>query len=437
VDLGPTLSGLQIVGLVHLFYLRTILREVQSTQAGRSLLYGLALLAVLVLVYGYVLPWPDKTGERLWTQRSEGRSVINFGATITHISAALYVAACFQIREYRQRMVNYLLIGTTLASIGTILEVVTRIDLFSILAPNRRDWVLGEGGRARGFNAEPRASGSLSASGIVMLLGPAIRPNARMGILLLIHALGVAFTTSTLALVMLVVGVIAMLVFTRRVAIVLVAAAFSSLTIIALGAWFGDSPLELWVQYTGERFATREAAVDSRTFGDMLVQSLEVFDASAIGFLFSHPEHTLVGVGPGLISIPASDYVPAGAAYAIFGDRIDSIPFMGLIRNLSDSGILGLLLWFWNVAVVAEVLRKCARANPDDLSWAQFHACFLVFTLLYLLQTRPSWYLWLGVGLGAAVTLRRVDVQALLAAKAKSARPSHRPRSVIPLRPGV
>jgi hypothetical protein len=417
VDLGPTITGLQVVGLVHLLFMPRVFGTFIRTPAGRTLAYSLVLLAILVVVYGYLLPWPDKTGERPWTQRSEGRSIINFSSTIAHVSAALYVATVVQIREYRERIVDYLLVGTTLASVGCILEVLTQTDLFSILAPNRREWMLSEAGRARGFNAEPRASGSLSAAGLVMLLGPGMKTNAKVSVLLLIHALGVAFTTSTLALVLLVVGVTSMLLLTRRVAIVAVAALFALLTVIGLSAWFGDSPIQLWVQYTGERFATREAAVDSRTFGDMVVQSLEVFDACAMGFLITHPQHMIVGVGPGLVSLPGSDYVPAGNAYYIFGDRIDSIPFMGLVRTLADSGFLGLAFWFWNIGQLTVAFHKCEQMDPTDASWRQLHTSFLVFTLLCFLQTRPSWYVWLGTGLGAAIVVWRAEAQASLAAR--------------------
>jgi hypothetical protein len=419
VDLGPTLTGMQVLGLMFLPMAPRVLGVAMRTPSGRTLLLGLALLAVLMLVYGYLLPWPDKTGERAWSQRSEGRSVVNFSATLSHVSVALYVASCMKMQQYRSRIIGYMLTGTTLASLGVILEVVTQTDYFALLSSKAHEWALTVGGRARGLNGEPRTSGSLAAMGIILLLRPQLRQQPWYVLLLLLHAAAIAFTTSTLGLILLVAGVLTLLAFTRRLDIVVAVSVFGTVTLLVISAWFGSSPFEMWQQYTGERVASREDVFDSRTPVDSFVQSLEIFDASALGFLLHRPEHLLFGTGPGLVSLPASDHVPAGNAQAIFGDRIDSIPHMGLLRVVSDSGLVGLLLWVWNVVALSAALRKVASDNPGDRSWRECRTYFVVFCALFLLQTRPLWYVWLGVGLGAAIVNQERAEKALREARAR------------------
>jgi hypothetical protein len=418
VDLGPTITGLQLVGLVHLFYLPRVLGIVSRTMAGRTLLFGLALLAALAVVYGYLLPWHDHTGERPWTQRAEGRSVINLSATLSYVSAAMYVAARMQEAKYRRRIIDFLLIGTTVASVGVLLEVATKVDFYALLGPTSGDWSLGEGGRARGFNGEPRVSGSLAATGIIMLLRPGFLQSPKAVLLLFIHALGMAFTTSTLALILLLCGTGCLLVLTGRVAVLAIAGVAGALTVLFISAWFGSSPLQLWMEYTGERISTRQEAIGERLLIDSLVQVLEVFDASALNFLYHNPQHLFVGVGPGLVSLPASHYVPPGDAQAIFGDRIDSIPFMGLLRTVSDSGLVGLVLWCWTAVAMAGALHRCTQLDTDDSTWRTCRTYYLVFAALFLLQLRPTWYVWLGVGLGAAVRVQRATEKAVTEARA-------------------
>jgi hypothetical protein len=251
-----------------------------------------------------------------------------------------------------------------------------------------------------------------------MLLRPGFLQSPKAIALLFVHALGMAFTTSTLALILLLAGTCCLLILTGRVAVLAIAGAAGALTVLLISAWFGSSPLQLWMEYTGERISTRQAAIGERFLIDSLVQILEVFDASALNFLYHNPEHVFVGVGPGLISLPASHYVPPGDAQAIFGDRIDSIPFMGVLRTVSDSGLLGLALWCWTTLAMAGALHRCTQIDPDDPTWRECRTYYLVFAALFLLQLRPTWYVWLGVGLGAAVRAQRAVEKTVAEARA-------------------
>jgi hypothetical protein len=267
------------------------------------------------------------------------------------------------------------------------------------------------------------------------LLRPDSKGDPKTIALLLLHAVALTLTTSTLGLMLLLIGTMTLLLVTRRLDVLAAIALVGGVAFVAISAWFGDSPFAMWAQYTGERVAVRQEVIGSSGFEDSLVQSLEIFDASALNFLFHRPEHFVFGAGPGMVSLPASDYIPPGGAQLIFGDRIDSIPFMGVLRAISDSGFVGLGLWLLNVLALIHALRRCEMAFPKDRSWTNSRVYFLVFAVLYLVQTRPAWYVWLGVGLAAALQERELELLEL--AKAKERRRKLTTRSIPARAPAV
>ena len=363
---------------------------------------NLLLLIVLGILFGFLFPWIDITGERRLNQLAQGRSVIYLLHTIADISVAAYVARALREEGALHRLFRYLLIGTSIAAAGVLLEWITEIDFFSILVPDSPDWT--SIGRLRGFHGEPRTVGQLCTFGLLLLMGLHGLGWKRIPLLVL-HGMALAFTASTSALLTLVCGTILLVLGAgigrwRTLALILVLTA----TGWFVASPFGSGLVDTWAPHVSARLSGENYLGADEGIGNAIASRLEVFDASALLFLWNNPGYFLFGAGPGLVSLPASAYVPNGVAYEIYGDRIDSVPHMGFFLILADCGIVGIALWFMTVGVGYKRLNDHATKHSGGRQpWLEARSFFLVISGLYLLQASPIWYIFLGVAWGADV----------------------------------
>ncbi|NDG86303.1 MAG: hypothetical protein EBX52_14840, partial [Proteobacteria bacterium] len=91
-------------------------------------------------------------------------------------------------------------------------------------------------------------------------------------------------------------------------------------------------------------------------------EKFEVFDAAAINFFMHHPEHLVLGTGPGLIYLPASEYI-VERDKPIWGHRFDALPHMGSVLVISNTGLAGLAL----LAIPFLIALGRRLRRPDDL----------------------------------------------------------------------
>lgn len=400
-----SVSPFQLFGLLYLPFALRQFPKALTTKVGTLIMWSLVLLAFLGLVYGYVVPWPDTSGVRPFNQRAQGRSMIYLLHTLSGLSVTIFVAQ--MVRRNPQsisKLIRYLLVGTTISAIGVIVAWITRVDLFAVFSPNVYTYDIFTEGRMRGLNGEPRTSGQLCAWGILLL---AVFSDFRWKhILLLVHVIGFLLTMSTVGLIVLSFG-LAVLIFlsplSRQRKIL------SLLTITLVGGlliqMFGTGLLQKWELNVFARLGRSGMLGAPSNFGEAIANKLEVFDASAVLFLWNNPVYLLTGTGPGLISLPASDYIQPYAR-SIYGDRIDSVPHMGFFLILANSGVIGLLLWFFIIWNSYSAIRRQASITQDAVFWKEGLVVFILFNILYLLQANDIWYLILGIGLGAAIELR-------------------------------
>ena len=103
----------------------------------------------------------------------------------------------------------------------------------------------------------------------------------------------------------------------------------------------------------------------------------------------------ICGVGPNLISIPASQYIPPISIFYELG-RIDSVPNVMPVNLLSRSGILGVLLYlfgFWRLFSALNVLPSFVKS---------ILIAFILFSMVYLSVV-------VFVGLGVVIGLIELD----------------------------
>lgn len=405
IDVIVNLSPFNVLGLLCLPLTLRALPSLLATRAGKLVGLSFLLLLILGFVYGYLLPWSDVTGIRPINQRAEGRSIIYLVRTISELSIAIYIATKVQSPENISKLLKGLLVGTSLAALGILLQWALNEDIYARLVPSAQTLSL-EMYRLRGFNGEPRTSGQVLTWGILLLLGiPDLQ--LRRFVLLSLHVATLALTVSTTGLVSLAAGIGLLIVFsplkrsTRFILLLL------PLLLISASSRFTDTTLyESWDANVSSRVLVNRSFSYPMNTAEAVVGRLEVFDASAVLFLLDNPQHLIFGTGPGLVSLPASGYIPP-YAQAIYGDRIDSVPHMGFFLLVANSGLVGLGLWWILFWTCYQALKKKASAMDQPNYWREGLTYYVVFSGLYFLQAQPVWYLFLGIGLGAVLSLHQ------------------------------
>jgi hypothetical protein len=148
--------------------------------------------------------------------------------------------------------------------------------------------------------------------------------------------------------------------------------------------------------------------------GERIGFQLEIFDASAFLFWLENPLYCLTGAGPGLVSLPASYYVPPGAYSIIWNEDVgvNSLPTHGVLLEISNSGLAGLGLWLFQVGLSWKAMRVLGRSHAEGTAqdWRLGRGMFLLGAALYCVQVSvsPVWSIFCGIGWGAALL---VDAQ--------------------------
>jgi hypothetical protein len=153
------------------------------------------------------------------------------------------------------------------------------------------------------------------------------------------------------------------------------------------------------------------SGISPGNLGQEIAFRLDVFDACALLFLLDQPLYALLGAGPGMVSLPASYYVPPGVYSYIWTPEVgvNSLPFHGLLLEVSNGGALGLVLWLAQIyfcwgALLFLHLRYAGSGEKSE--WTFAYALFIVGAAFYVVQvsSSPVWSVFLAVGWVATKT---------------------------------
>jgi len=406
VNFVGDIRPMEAVGLLYLPSALFFLDRVIAVPMGKFLIVSVVLLGGLGLLFGYLLPWPDTTGVRPWNQQSQGRSLIYMANTLATVSIVIYIGRQVARGFDVWRIMRYLVIGSSVVSAGVIVQAIIGFDYYGYVEYGGGP--VPDLGRLRGLSAEPRTAGQYIALGLlVMLLTRA--PVKYPRLVLALHATALLLTVSTSAMLILFVGLIFSVLKSTKAMKTVVSAAVvsigSGLIIRSLMPhWF-----TFWEDMVRKRLLDPDPYARATSLTEEVAMRLEVFDGSAFLFFVEHPAYLLFGTGPGLISLPASSHIPRGTAALTYGDRIDSVPHMGLMLEVSNAGLLGLGLWCGLIVTAYIAIKRCARGSSsqeDADKWEDVANVLLVFSALYLIQVKPVIFIVLGVSLGAALMIR-------------------------------
>jgi hypothetical protein len=403
------LTNLPAGRIVGLMYLPTVLlqgRQWLAQQPVKLWLVNLAYLVMLGVFFGWIWPWEDITNARPFSLAAHGRWVVYTLRMISDASLAIFIAGQLQKAGSLYYLGRAMVIGSTMTGLVGVAYLVVNTDFYYPITG------LGEVAfyidRARGLSYEPRGLGLACAYGVMILLLGRRALFKSWLLILVVNLIGLLATYSASSYVLLGVGVLtATIFFTNRERLVVAATILLAATITA-GAYMAiPDRFEYAITTLQARFDPdyKLSGMPPGTWGEEIAYRLDVFDASALLFMLYEPEFALIGTGPGLISLPASYYVPPGEYSEIWTAEIgvNSPPFHGLLLEVSNSGALGLALWIAQVWICWRSLRRLSRNSAPEEErpeWRFGAALFLTGVVFYIVQvsTSPVWSIILAVG---------------------------------------
>ncbi|MGE0131432.1 MAG: O-antigen ligase family protein [Blastocatellales bacterium] len=431
----------RIVGLIYMPVAAAQARAWLKLRPVRVWTLNLVYLLILGLLFGWLWPWPDLTMARPFTLTAEGRSIIYSARLLSDISLAVFIA-----NQLRQPGVIYyigraMVIGTTLTALAGLVYLATKLDLYYPLTG------IGEQAsliaRARGLSIEPRALGLGCAYGIMILLLGRKSLFSSWPLLLLINLIALLITYSASSFVLLFAGAVTAWLFFSNRERGMVIATLALAVVITAGAVVY---LPQRVQYAADTLQFRLdpdyklSGIPPGNFGQEIAYRLDVFDASALLFLLDQPLYALIGTGPGLVSLPASYYVPPGLYSFIWTAEIgiNSLPFHGLLLEVSNGGLLGLMLWLVQVFSCWGALRYLHTrfgSSSAEAEWTFAYAIFIIGAVFYVVQvsSSPVWSVFLGIGWVATKTAaEKLNEERVAQAKEYFMRTAWNPRAARP-----
>jgi hypothetical protein len=307
-------------------------------------------------------------------------------------------------------VIRLVLIGTSIAVAGAVVEYATTIQIYQALTGFPINQIPG---RVRGLNFEPRGLGlTMVQGGFIAFLWWRHRRSRVALALALAHLLVLVLAVSASALVTAAFGWLCLLVFERKARVPLLGFGALGASAAALALMLGKNlPLAAsWTTNLTQRFTIGQAVdLATRTPVEVLARFLDIFDYTAFMVLTSSPLAALIGVGPGLVILPGSNYIPSDLKWSWVvntNEGITSPPTMGILVEWSNGGIPMLLVWLAFAVACSRALSAMADIDPEHGdSWRLGRGAFVVMAGMYLVQASPIsaiWPIFMGLGLGAA-----------------------------------
>ena len=206
--------------------------------------------------------------------------------------------------------------------------------------------------------------------GFIALLWSRIRRSRFLAMLAVAHFAVMVLAVSASALFAAAAAWLCLVLFERRVRRPLLGFGAFVAAAVALLLVFGRdlAVAASWITNLSERFTLRQAVdVATRTPVEVFAQFLDIFDYTAFMVLAASPLAVLIGVGPGLVMLPGSAFIPSDPRWAWVvetNEGITSLPTMGILVEWSNGGILMVLLWIAFAVACWRAFSDMAELDP-------------------------------------------------------------------------
>ena len=349
INIGPSLLLINIIAFVELpFIIKYFTNQNLKTEVRtfkiliNPIWINFLYLLLLGLFFGFLNPWKDDSNYRIWTQTAQGRTLITIVRYLSEILIAIYFFILIVTKRISLKSIIYTIGVTTFISF-----VIGIIDYnLGYIFKERFFYMFSElSNRFLALNGEPKMYGRNSALAYIILLFYYLKYEKSRLLLLFIfiNLVGVILSLSASSFILFILFNLYLLLTRRNIKVTI----FASLMLFVL--FLTVQKNVFFVDITKGKIdqALFGVSTPDNSFIENFILRFDIFDHLALLFLYEHPFYLLTGVGPNLISIPASQYVSNFAQYATFAERggIDSVPNVMLNNVIASSGVVGVILY--------------------------------------------------------------------------------------------
>jgi hypothetical protein len=139
-----------------------------------------------------------------------------------------------------------------------------------------------------------------------------------------------------------------------------------------------------------------------------VIEKFEVLDAAALNFLAKNPIHLIFGTGPGLITIPTGKKYLVREDVLQWPNGLVALPHMGGVLQLSNGGLLGVILWLLPIFMMVKKAFISLRKGYDKRYIFPIVLSLTILTM-YIFQLRYTYYFGYAVLLG--YYMKRNDIE--------------------------
>ncbi len=418
----------RLIGLLFLPGAIGLFHRWKSVPPARAWLINFLYLVVLGVVFGFVIPWPDISGDRPFALRAEGRTIIFLVRTIADLSLTVFVMTQIVRPGAFETLRKWMVRGVVVTSAAGLVAMAVGVDFYTAITGLRA--YAAQDFRPRGLAFEARGLGLACAHGLILILAKPTR-NVRDWLALIVIGAGLLASSSSTGLAAAIVGLLTVAILGSRSTRVAMIATLTAIVLAVITAQvvvpqvFSRSAEAIQSRLQGRGTVEMN---DAKNFIEAAAYRMDVFDASATLFLSRNPIYALIGTGPGLISLPASDHVPSGVYKWVF-PRIDNPPSHGVLLELSNTGVLGLGTWIFQLLAVFAAGWHLRNRRHLPFPPRAATVTFLAGAALYAAQVSPSpyWAVFLGIGWGIA-DVSRVVFRSRSRRRSGAAEPARSPR---------
>jgi len=349
---------------------------------GKFLWWELSLMFLVGSYFVFITPWDDPySSYRLPTQRLPLRTLVGL-IRFTEITLSFY---CF-FYLFRNKLID---IDFYIKTIFWFVLITITVGLFDFLVTKGaiREFLMPSHyalSRFTGLVFEPRGVGQLLALSMFsfIALGHNINKYKTMSIIgSILCLLGIAFSFSSTAII-----------YPALTLLFFFLLGYANWKFIVGTLVF--YVIALFILLNNQQFVDHQTRRLTEVGLEMeiakihgvpdFVNRFEVFDRTALAFLYFNPQYAILGVGPNTINIPSGKYL-SPLDIEVYKGHIDTSPVNFFLTIISRSGLVGLSFILIGIARVYIKTKAFTNNNLTKLLFLFTIYSFMYYNLLYLM----------------------------------------------------
>lgn len=407
-DSGVALLSLEAARWAALLALpKTIgpMRAYARTAPMRVLLLQVLCLVAVGVVFGFMIPWPVGPYPRPLSMTPQWRTLLYLFRVGLDVSLALLVAQTVRTTKRPDLVVRYFLFGTACSAVFAVGQAVAGVDWYQLVTGRPPS----EGWRLRGLNFEPKSLGHIAVYGLLLsLVVGAYRRTVTSFLSAALHLVALILSGSSSALASLALAAPVALLVDKAVRRVTFRALPYALALVAAAVPLLWQFVQQYALDVAVRLNRNLLGVLPRNFLEAIAFRLDLFDASALSFFSFNHRYLFTGTGPGLVFLPATDYVPPIIGlWWVYDEGVGLVgmPTHGILIELSNTGLAGVALWLLFVWFGMKALRQrvSSACGEEGRHWRVARCGFAIAASIYFMQSlySPIWQVFMGLALAA------------------------------------